>query len=104
MGLIIIVLDLYFLFFEVVIITRDGFLKFFKDDVFNYIDMMTTVLNAALVFETLSETETYITSDRKTIKNLTAFAIILMWLNLFDWFNLFPSYFSLYWRVIKTTI
>ena len=36
MGLIIIVLDCYFLFFEVVVIMRDGLWKFLKADIFNY--------------------------------------------------------------------
>jgi hypothetical protein len=27
-----------------------------------------------------------------------------MWVNLFDWYNLLSAYFSLYWRIIKTTL
>ena len=27
-----------------------------------------------------------------------------MWTNLFEWYNLLSSYFSLYWRIIKTTL
>ena len=66
--------------------------------------MITTFLNAALVFETLAESESITFSDRKVIKNLTAFATILMWVNLFDWYNIFSADFSLYWRVIKMTL
>ena len=103
MGLVIILLDLYFLFYEIVVILRDGLWNYIATDVFNYIDVITALLNAALVVETFTETENPY-SDRKSIKNLTALAIVLMWANLFDWFNLFSSYFSLYWRVIKTTL
>ena len=55
MGFIIIVLDLYFLFFELVVIARDGIWDYLADGFFNYLDLITTVLNAILVFETLAE-------------------------------------------------
>ena len=28
----------------------------------------------------------------------------MMWVNAFDWFNMTGDYYSLYWKVIKTTI
>ena len=55
MGFIIIILDLYFLFFELVVIARDGIWDYLADGFFNYLDLITTVLNAVLVFETLAE-------------------------------------------------
>lgn len=103
MGLMIILLDIYFLFYEFVIFMRDGFKSYFDSDFFNYIDLITSVMNTVLVFNTLTETEiTY--ADRSAIKNWTALTIVLMWTNLFDWYNLLSSRFSVYWRIIKSTL
>ena len=103
MAFVIIVLDLYFLFFELVVIARDGFKEYIASDFFNYVDVITSVLNAVLVYWTFTETSED-QNDRNDIKNWTILAILLMWTNLFDWYNLANSYFSLYWRVIKATL
>ena len=55
MGLIIICLDLYFLFYEVVIVMRDG--TKYLSDIFNYVDMITAAINLWLIYETFTETE-----------------------------------------------
>ena len=102
MGLIIICLDLYFLFYELVQIMRDVS-YYFKQDIFNYIDLLTAALNLWLVVQTLSERETYGHTDRSEIKNCTSFAVILMYMKLFYWMNLFPSY-SYYVRLIMATL
>ena len=104
MGFVMIILDIYFFMYEIVVMRREGIIDYMSSDFFNHLDWMTSVLNAVLVFETLAEEEGYATSDRKTLKNWTAFAIILMWINLFDWFNITSPFFSIYWRVIKTTL
>ena len=101
MGGVIIALDLYFLFFEFVAIMRDD--GYLKKDAFNYVDFLTSALNLYLVYETLTETETYDIPNRKTVTILTALAAILMWSKLFYWMTLFSSY-SKYVRLIKATV
>ena len=54
MGLIIILLDFYFLFYEVYGALRDG--KDYLLDIFNYVDVFTSILNLYLVIHTLTET------------------------------------------------
>ena len=58
MGSVIIILDFYFLFYELVVIKRDGFKAWLFSDFFNWIDMINSVQNAVLVFATFAETET----------------------------------------------
>ena len=55
MGLIIISLDLYFLFYEVEGIKRDRMI--YLTDPYNYVDLVTAAINMWLVFETLTEAE-----------------------------------------------
>ena len=57
MGLVIILLDIYFLWYEILVIKRDGIVEYIADGLFNYVDLITTVLNAVLVFITLREAE-----------------------------------------------
>ena len=52
MAFVIIVLDLYFLFFEFVVLVRDGIKEYIASDFFNYVDVITSVLNAYLVIRT----------------------------------------------------
>ena len=52
----IIILDIYFLYFEFVIIQRDGIKEYFSSGFFNYLDLITSVLNVLLVVETFTET------------------------------------------------
>ena len=56
MGLTIIGLDIYFLFYEFVGLMRNAYL-YLTNDPFNYVDLFTSGLNLWLVFETLTETE-----------------------------------------------
>ena len=56
LGFMIIILDIYFLYFEFVIIQRDGIKEYFSSGFFNYLDMITSVLNVLLVVETFTET------------------------------------------------
>ena len=58
MGVCLICLNCYFLFYEFVVIMRDGLKKYFDTDFFNYVDLLTAGLNFWLVIETLIETET----------------------------------------------
>ena len=102
MGILIIILNIYFLFFEFAGMMRNA-TTFFTEDLFNYIDLLSAVLNAVLVFVTLLEKESDATSDRTTIRNFTVIAVLLMWTNSLDWLNIFPLY-SFYWRVIKATL
>ena len=55
MGLIIICLDLYFLFYELVIVMRDG--TKYLNSVVNFVDMITAFINMWLVYQTFKETE-----------------------------------------------
>ena len=102
MGILIIILNIYFLFFEFAGMMRNA-TTFFTEDLFNYIDLLSSVLNAGLVFVTLLEKESDATSDRTTIRNFTVIAVLLMWTNSLDWLNMLPLY-SFYWRVIKATL
>lgn len=102
MGVVIIVLDCYFLFYEFVSIMRDGW-GYLTTDFFNYVDLGTAALNLWLVFETLSETEEHGMGDREYIKNWTALAVVLMWIKSFYWIRLFTKY-SQYVRLIKATL
>ena len=56
LGFMIIILDIYFLYFEFVIIKRDGIKEYFSSGFFNYLDLITSVLNVLLVVETFTET------------------------------------------------
>ena len=102
MGSIIIFYDLYFLYFEFTAMMRNG-TAYFREDLFNYIDLLSSALTAGLVYVTLLEKESDATSDRRTIRNFAAITVLLMWTNSLDWLNLFPPY-SFYWRVIKETL
>ena len=57
MGFVIILLDIYFLHYEILVIQRDGMVEYMAEGLFNYLDLITTVLNAVLVFITLREAE-----------------------------------------------
>ena len=57
MGFVIILLDIYFLHYEMLVIQRDGMVEYMAEGLFNYLDLITTVLNAVLVFITLREAE-----------------------------------------------
>ena len=57
MGFVIILLDIYFLCYEILVIKRDGIVEYMADGLFNYLDLITTVLNAVLVFITLREAD-----------------------------------------------
>ena len=87
MGFLIIMLDLYFLFYEFTAMMRSGTV-YFTEDLFNYIDLISAVLNAGLVFATLLEKESEATSDRSTIRNYAVIAVLTMWTNSLDWLNL----------------
>ena len=104
MGVCIICLNFYFLFYEFVVIMRDGFKEYFTgSDFFNYIDLLTAGLNFWLVIETLSDTETRDESTRQTDRAWTALTVVLMWIKSFYWLRFFPEY-SQYVRLIKDTI
>ena len=81
MGLIIILLDFYFLFYEFVMLMRST--RNYFTDVFSIVDLLSAALNIWLVFQTLSEAETNGNTDRRMIKNCTVLAVILMWVKLF---------------------
>ena len=57
MGFVIILLDIYFFRYEILVIQRDGMVEYMADGIFNYLDLITTVLNAVLVFITLREAD-----------------------------------------------
>ena len=57
MAFVIIVLDIYFLFLEFVVLVRDGLKEYIASDFFNYVDVITSVLNAYLVIRTFIESE-----------------------------------------------
>ena len=57
MGFVIILLDIYFLHYEMLVIQRDGMVEYMAEGLFNYLDLITTVLNAVLVFITLREAD-----------------------------------------------
>ena len=57
MGFVMIILDIYFLMYEIVVMIREGIIDYMASDFFNHVDWMTSVLNAVLVFETLREAE-----------------------------------------------
>ena len=56
MGVVIIALDLYFLYYEFAAIIRNVS-SYLTEDIFNYVDLFTAALNLYLVFETLTEKE-----------------------------------------------
>ena len=76
---------------------------YFTEDIFNYLDLVTAVLNLWLIFQTLVETEAQGVSERSMIKNWTALAVVLMWAKCFYWMNLFSEY-SFYVRLVKSTL
>ena len=104
MASIMMIFNLYFMFYELCVIARDGIWSYLDSDFFNYVDMITSVMNTVLVISTFTEEEITLFRHRKSIRSWTAFTVLMMWTNLFDWFNLFDSFYSLYWRVIKTTL
>ena len=57
MAIVIIVLDLYFLFLEVVVIVRDGIQDYITSTFFNYLDVITSILNVILVYRTFNESD-----------------------------------------------
>ena len=103
MGIAIICLNFYFLFYEVVCIMRDGSKQYFGTDLFNYFDLLTSGLNFWLVYETLTETESRDASIRNRDKAWTAFTVVLMWIKSFYWLRFFTKY-SNYVRLIKATL
>jgi hypothetical protein len=81
---------------------RDG-TTYLTESIWNYVDLLTAVLNLWLVFQTFAETEASGVSDRRMIQNCTALAVILMWSKIFYWMNISTSY-SFYIKLIKATI
>ena len=104
-GFFIICLDCYFLFFEFVIMMRDGMTDYMTTDPFNYVDMLTAFLNFFIVAMTLTESKSHVmtTKEESNIRAITALTVFLMWIKSFYWLRFFTSY-SKYVRLIKATL
>ena len=94
----------YFLYFEIRCIIRDQFSYLF--DIFNYIDLISILLNIWLIFRATrgkhaheeAESETDFDSgpeeaekDPKWIRTFATLAVILMWFKSFYWLRLFGN-------------
>ena len=83
---IMLLLIMYFIFFEIKSILRDG-LNYFKD-VFNFLDMLsigTNIFCISAAMEGIHEEGSRV----KIIRSVAAFAVLLMWSKAFYWLRLF---------------
>ena len=109
----------YFIFFEIVSISRDG--VHYLYDVFNYFDWAAFVLNYYVIANSwIDEKVTYEfdvseagdgseivkeigVADRFTMRTVAMFLVILMWIKTFYWLRLFTAT-SFYIRLIQETL
>lgn len=84
---------LYFAFFEIVTMTRDGMDYWF--DIYNYFDWTAFTLNFYVVFHIMYNNRTpedspeTLESSRATLRSLCALLAFLMWVKSFYWMRLF---------------
>ena len=97
---ILIILNIYFVYFEIRDVMRDGLSYLF--DPFNYLDVLKLSLNMYLIGEAVDGTN----SDEKKsdyLRGLAATAVVLTWFKSFYWLRLFDST-SFYVRLIVETL
>ena len=101
---IILILVIYFVFFEVVAIVRDGWN--YLTDVFNYFDWAAFILNFYVTYTTVFDPEISPGKESdeefKQRRAVAAFLAMLMWVKTFYWMRLF-TYTSFYIRLIQET-
>lgn len=100
MRLLIVVLMVYLFFFEIVCMLRDG-LAYLKDDVFNWIDLISFGVNIYLIIATVWLHPD--NGDRTHIRSIGSLAVTLMWFKAFYWLRMFTAT-SFYIRLIKDTL
>ena len=79
MKIMIVLLAMYFEFFEVISLIRDPYDYI---DIYNTIDLLSPVNNIYCMVHSNDK-------ERGTIKVLAAIAVILMWFKAFYWFRMF---------------
>ena len=99
----IIALVIYFAFFELVSMVRDGFSYLL--DIFNYLDWSAFSLNFYLISYRMlrNEDEQYEEAHIKTTRSLAALLVILVWFKAFYWMRLFSAT-GFYVRLIRETL
>ena len=92
---------IYFVFFEVVAIVRDGWN--YLTDVFNYFDWAAFILNFYVTYTTVFDPDISPGKESdeefKQRRAVAAFLAMLMWVKTFYWMRLF-TYTSFYIRLI----
>ena len=103
LGIMMIIVSLYFLYFEFYQAIRDGYQSYLLD-IYNYQYLGLFCLNFYLVYITLTNGDKELTEDERIyILREACFAVILVWLQIFYYARLFPT-LSIYVRLVKTTM